>query len=108
MIIALPANKAVIEIFEKAITAGFSSAKTRLVLDKENLMPSYTAAEYGKVPIDQRFHAYKGQDLKVACKMKLDDKDKYHDQRIISKVLRLDENNQYGGAMTKLLPFIKE
>ena len=67
-------------------------------------MSNYIAAEYEKVSIDQRFFAYKHQYLKVVYNLKLDNEDKYYNPRIISKVFKLDENNQYGYTMTKPLP----
>ena len=90
--------------FEKAITDGFSCVNPRLGFDTEVLMPNLTAAEYNKMSIDESFESYKPKDLKVGYKLKLDDEDKYTDRRIISKVLKLDENNQHGSAMTKPVP----
>ena len=43
----------------------------------------------------------KKQDLKVGYKLKLDGEKTYIDRRAISKILKLDENNQYGYAVTK-------
>ena len=105
---ALQTNKSVIEIFEKTVTGGFISVKTSLGFNNQNLMPSYTAAEHDKIHIDQSFRVYKRQGLKIAGKLKLDDEDKYYDQKIISEVLKLHEKNQYGYSMTKPLPCIKE
>ena len=52
--------------------------------------------------IDQSFRAYKCNDLKLICKIKLDNKENYSNKRVITKILQLDENNQYGFAMTKI------
>ena len=40
----------------------------------------------------------------------MDNENSYHEGRIISKILKLDKNNQYGIAMTKPIPMgcIKE
>ena len=54
--------------------------------------------------IDQNFTALKRGDLKVGYKLKLDGETEYSDRRIISKILKLDENKQYGFAMTKPMP----
>ena len=43
-------------------------------------------------------------------RIKLDNKNYYHERPIITKILKMDENNQYGFAMTKSMPLgcIKE
>ena len=43
-------------------------------------------------------------------RIKLDNKNYYHERPIITKILKMDENNQYGFAMTKPMPLgcIKE
>ena len=66
IIIALPANKTVMEIFGKALTGGFSCVNTSLGFDTEILMSNYTAAEYDKVITDKIFKSYKHKDIKVA------------------------------------------
>ena len=43
----------------------------------KNLMPNHIAAEY--------------DEMTVAYELKLDDEDKYSDQKIFTKVLKLDE-----------------
>ena len=40
----------------------------------------------------------------ICYKLKLDNEKKYTTKRVITKILKLDENNQYGYGMTKLLP----
>lgn len=89
------------EVFEKTLTGGFSCVTTRLSFDTEFLMPNLTEADYRKKNIDESFKAYKRDDLKVIHKIKLDDEDYFHDRRIITKILKMDENNYYGFAMTK-------
>ena len=73
-------------------------------------MPNLTESDYKKTSIDQSFKVYKRDDLKVMYKIELDNKNFHHEMRIITKILKLDENNQYGFAMTKLVPtcFIRE
>ena len=51
--------------------------------------------------IDESFKAYKNQNFKVGYKVKLDTDNCYTDYRVISKIIKFDENNQYGFAMTK-------
>ena len=92
------------EIFEKTICGGFSSVNTRLSFDTEILMPNLTRADYDKMNIDESFKAYKRDNLKVIYSLRLDDENKFSKKRIISKIVKLDENNQYGYAMTKPMP----
>ena len=51
--------------------------------------------------IDESFQNYNNQAYKVGYKLKLDSDNKYKDYRVISKIIKFDENNQYGFAMTK-------
>ena len=92
------------EVFEKTICGGFSSVNTRLSFDTEMLMPNLTKKDYDKMTIDQSCKAYKRDDLKVVYSLKLDGEKKFSKKRIISKILKLDENNQYGYAMTRPMP----
>ena len=68
------------------------------------LMPNLTKTDYDKMNIDESFKAYKRHDLKVVYSLKLDDEKKFSKRRIISKIVKLDENNQYGYAMTRPMP----
>ena len=54
--------------------------------------------------IDQSFRAYRNQNFKLGYKLKLPWDNWYEDYRIISKILKFDENNQYGHAMSKPMP----
>ena len=103
IIFALLANNSIMEIFEKTLTGTFSCVNTRLPFDTELLMPNLTESDYKKMSIDQSFKAYKRDDLKVMYRIKLDNENYYHERRIITKILKLDENNQYGFAMTNTL-----
>lgn len=68
-------------------------------------MLNYCRAEFDKMTKDQSFKSYKRQNLKVDNKLvKLDGEKTSIDRTIISKILKLNEKNQYGYAMTKLLP----
>ena len=82
----------------------------QISFDTELSMPNLTESEYKKLDIDESFKAYKGDDLKLINKIKLDNGNSFHDRRIITKILKMDENNQYGFAMTKPMPtgWIKE
>ena len=52
--------------------------------------------------IDESFKVFKYQNYKIGFTIKLDNDEK--DYRVISKVIKFDENNQYGFAMTKPMP----
>ena len=71
--------------------------------DTELLMPNLTETDYKKMKIES-FKAYKRDDLKVIYRVKLDNENSYHERSIITKILKMDENNQYGIAMTKPMP----
>ena len=60
--------------------------------------------------IDESFKAYKNKKYKVGFTIKLDNDEKTKEYRVISKVIKFDENNQYGFAMTKPMakPLIKK
>ena len=49
------------------------------------------------------FKLSKGKILKGGYKLTLDGEKIYTDKRVVSKILKLDGNNQYGYAMTKPL-----
>ena len=104
VVIALPTCYEHAEVFEKSLIGGFSCVNTRIGFDSEVLLPSYTKQEYAKMNIDQAFRAYKNQNFKLGYKLKLPWDNWYEDYRIISKILKFDENNQYGHAMTKPMP----
>ena len=92
------------ETFEKTLSGGFSSVNTTLSFDTELLMLNLTQKDYQKMNIDQSFKAFKRDDLKVAYSLKLDDEKKLKKKHIITKIIKFDENNQYGFAMTKPMP----
>ena len=103
-ILALLINNTQMEIFEKTLSGGFSSVNTRLSFDTEILMSNLTQNDYQKMSIDQSFKAFKRDDLKVVYSLKLDNEKKFQKKRIITKIIKFDENNQYGFAMTKPMP----
>ena len=54
--------------------------------------------------IDQSFKAFKRDYLKVVYSLKLDDEKSFQKKRVITKIIKFDENNQYGFAMTRPMP----
>ena len=104
VILTLPTNYEHAEIFEKILIGGYSCINNRIGFDTEILLPSFTKLEYAKMNIDESFKAYKNQDYKVGYSLKLDNDKKSKEYRVISKIIKFDENNQYGFAMTKPMP----
>ena len=94
VIIALPTSNEVLDIFEQTITGGFSCMNNPLAFDSKTFLPNTKKKEdnYRK---DYQFN--------VVYHIKLDN-EKPQPKRVITKVLKLNENNQYGFGMTKLLP----
>lgn len=104
LIFALPTNNEVVEVVGRTLTGGFNCVNTRLAFYTANLMRNISRVEFDKMKIHENLQALKEQDLKVGYKLKLDDEKTYRDKRVISKILKLDENNHYGYAITKPLP----
>ena len=44
------------------------------------------------------------ENLKLIYRIRIDRKNIFEDKRVVTKILEIDENNQYGNAMTKPLP----
>ena len=98
-IIALPTDNIQMEIFEKTICGGYSSVNNRLSFDTELLMPNFSKAEYEK-----DLTLFKRDDLKLGYMLKLNNCSSYERKRVITKIVKFDENNQYGYAMTRPMP----
>ena len=94
VIIALPTSNEFISLFEQTLTEGFSCVNTRLAFDTEILLPNATSGVVAN-------ELTKDQNYKICYDLKLDDDDEQQKYRVMSKILKLDENNQYGFAMTK-------
>ena len=77
--IALPTNAEDVRVFEKTLIGGFSYVNTRFAFDTDK------------------------KNEKVIFYLCIDGKKQT--KRISTKILEMDENNQYGQAMTKSLPF---
>ena len=98
-IIALPIDNIQMEIFEKTVCGGYSSVNNRLSFDTELLMPNCSKADYDANP-----NLFKRDDLKLGYILKLDNSSGYERKRVITKIVKFDENNQYGFAMTRPMP----
>ena len=98
-ILALPTDNIQMEIFEKTVCGGYSSVNNRLSFDTELLMPNYSKADYENNP-----NLFKRDDLKLGYMLKLGNSSDYERKRVITKIVKFDENNQYGFAMTRPMP----
>ena len=99
IIIALPASSEIVDIFEKTLTGGFSCVNARLAFDTEIFLPNLSTLDNDETNVLQKDYNYK-----ICYKLKLDNDKDYDTYRVMSKILKLDENNQYGFAMTKPMP----
>ena len=93
IILTLPTKYEHYEIFEQTVISRFSSVNTRLTFDSEILLPNVI-----KPNVEKR------QNLNYKVIYNLTLNSKKEKKRIITKILKLDENNQYGMAMKKPLP----
>lgn len=85
--IALPIDSETVKLFERTLIGGFSDVKLKLAFDSQVLLPKHQRDE-----------------MKLIYKIKTGDGTSQN-KRISTKILKLDENNQYGNTMTKPLPF---
>ena len=98
-IIALPTDNVQMKIFEKTVCGGYSSVNNRLSFDTELLMPNCSKADYEADP-----SLFKRDDLKLGYMLKLNNYSSHERKRVITKIVKFDENNQYGYAMTRPMP----
>ena len=97
VILVFPTKLEHVEIFEQTVTGGFSSVNTRLAFDTQILLPNLDdKTDLENNPLNKDFN------YKVVYNLKLDGK-KAEKKRVITKILKLGENNQYGHGMTKPL-----
>ena len=66
-------------------------------------MPNLIEKDFNKMHIDQSFKAFKRDDLKLVYQVKFDYHKKHQKKPVVTKILKLDKNNQYGYSMTKPL-----
>ena len=90
VVVAVPTEAETVHLFEKTLIGGFSGVNTRLAFDTNILFPNK----------DEKSER---QDLKIVYSTK--NNGKSETKRIVSKIPKMGENNQYGNAMTKPLPY---
>ena len=94
IILALPTKYDHVEIF---VIGGFSWVNTRLAFDSQILLPNLTdKIDLENNPLNKDFN------YKIVYNLKINNEK--IKKRVITKILKLDENNQYGNGMTKPLP----
>ena len=98
IMLALPTKLEHVEIFEQTVTGGFSSVNTRLTFDTQILLPNLDHKNESEKNLLNKYFDYK-----VVYNLKIDGK-KATKKRGFKKILKFDENNQYGHGMTKPLP----
>ena len=90
-IISLPTQAEIVDLFKQTLIGGFSCVNKWLLFDSKILLPK---SLYGQ----------RKENPKLIYKIKNDMKNIFRDKRVITKLLKIEENNQYGNAMTKPLP----
>ena len=79
--IVLPLDAEIVRVFEKTLIGGYSCINIRLAFDTEIFLKDVESERV-------LFHTGQGNEVR----------------RLSSKIIKMDENNQYGFAMTKPLP----
>ena len=77
----MPTNAKQVRVFEKTLIGGYSCVNTRMAFDTELFLKD----------LDNEKVIFKTRDGQL--------------KRFSSKIIKMDENNQYGFAMTKPLPY---
>ena len=92
VIITLPTKYKHVETFEQIVIGGFSCVNNTLAFDTQILLANF---------LDSEMNVKKDFKYKIACNLKINNQKSK--KRIITKILKLDENNQYDHGMTKSL-----
>ena len=96
IILALPTKLEHPEMFEQTVIGGFSSVNTRLAFDSQILLPNLDFKDDLKQnPMNKDFN------YKIVYNLQMNNQKSK--KRVITKILKFDENNQYGNGMTKPL-----
>ena len=90
-VIALPTKAEIVELSEQTLIGGFSCVNTHLPFDSKILLPK-----------DEENKS--NQKFKLIHRIKNELANKFENKRILTKILKMDGNNQCGNTMIKLLP----
>ena len=83
-----------LKFLNKTAIGGFSCVNNRLAFDTQLLLPNFADSD---MTVKKYFNYKIAYNLKTANNQKVE-------KRINTKIVNLDENNQYGHGMTKSLP----
>ena len=97
IVLVLPTKYNHAEIFEETVISGFSCVNTTLTFDSQILLPNLA----DKIDLENNT-MNKNFNYQVVYNLKMNNEKTK--KRVITKILKLDENNQYGHGMTKPLP----
>ena len=97
IILALPTKYELVEIFEETVIGSFSCVNTRLAFDSKILLLNLT----DKIDLENNL-MNKNFNYKVVYNLNINNEKVK--KRVINKILKLNEKNQYGNGMTKPLP----
>ena len=97
IILVLPTKYDHVEIFEETVIGGFSCVNTRLAFDSQILLPNSA----GKINLEIHL-INKNFNYNVVYNLKMNNEKTK--KRVITKILKLDEINQYIHGMTRPLP----
>ena len=97
IILASPTKYNHVEFFEETVIGGFICVNTRLAFDSQILLPNLGH----KIDLENNT-MNKNFNYKVVYNLKMNNEKTK--KRVITKILKLDENNQYVHGMTKPLP----
>ena len=90
VVLSLPTQAEFVEVSEKTLIGGFGCVNASLDFDSKILLPKGA---------DRKLK----ENLKLIYKIKNSERSIYEDKRFVPKILKMNENNQYRNAMTKLL-----
>ena len=93
VIIVLPTTNDIVDGFEQTLTGRFICVNTRPTFDTKILLPNSNEKTEDVLSKDYNYEA--------CYWLKLDSNKNHVNKRVISKILKFGENNQYGCAMTK-------
>ena len=97
IILVLPTKYEHVEIFEETVIGGLSCVNTKLDLDSQILLPNFTdKINLENNPMNKDFN------YKVVYNLEMNNEK--IKKRVTTKILELDENNQYCNLMTIPLP----
>ena len=89
IILVLPTKNEHVEIFEQTVIGGISSVKTRLAFDSQILLPYQTIDD-----LTNRNFNYK-----IVYNLRMNNQEVK--KRVITKIFKLDQKNQYGVVTRK-------